>query len=69
MIVHGYSMRIYIDIVPNRNSPPSVLVRESIHEGGKIEKKTLGNLTGLAPERIAAVRLALAGKALIPPSP
>lgn len=57
---------MYIDIVPNRRSQPAVLLRESVRVGGKIVKKTLGNLTGLPPERIAAVRLALAGKAQVP---
>lgn len=57
---------MYIDIVPNRNSPPAVLLRESVRVDGKIVKKTLGNLTGLSPEKIAAVRLALSGKARVP---
>ncbi len=34
--------------------------------GGKIVKKTLGNPTGLSPEKIAAVRLALSRKAQVP---
>ena len=49
---------MYIAIVPNRNSPPAVLLRESVREGGKIVKKTLANLSGLPPDRIAAVRVA-----------
>ena len=57
---------MYIDIVPNRNSPPAVLLRESVREGGKVVKKTVGNLTGLPPEIIAAVRLALSGRAQVP---
>lgn len=57
---------MYIDIVPNRNSPPAVLLRESVREGGKVVKKTVGNLTGLSPEKIAAVRLALSGRAQVP---
>ena len=32
---------MYIDIVPNRNSPPAVLLRESVREGGKVVKKTV----------------------------
>ena len=57
---------MYIAIVPKRNSPPAVLLHESVREGGKIVKKTLANLSGLPPDRIAAVRLALAGKAAVP---
>ena len=59
-------VRMYIDIVPNRGSQPTVLLRESVRIGGKIVKKTVGNLTGLPPEKLAAVRLALAGKAQVP---
>ena len=49
---------MYIAIVPKRNSPPAVLLHESVREGGKIVKKTLANLSGLPPDRIAAVRRA-----------
>jgi hypothetical protein len=37
---------MYIEIVPNRNSPPAVLPREWWREGKKIYKRTLANLTG-----------------------
>jgi len=35
---------MYIDIVPNRNSPPAVLLRESIRQGKRILKRTVANL-------------------------
>jgi transposase len=57
---------MYIDIVPNRSSPPAVLLRESVREGGKIHKRTLANLSALPPEAIEALRQMLKGKALIP---
>ena len=36
---------MYIDIVPNRNSPPAVLLRESYREGKRVLKRTLANLS------------------------
>ena len=66
VFAYGMFVRMYIDIVPNRGSQPTVLLRESVRIGGKIVKKTVGNLTGLPPEKLAAVRLALAGKAQVP---
>ena len=32
---------MYIETVPNRNSPPTILLRESYREGGKVRKRTL----------------------------
>ena len=50
---------MYIDIVPNRKSPPAVLLRESYREGGRTVKRTLANLSMLPPEAVAALRAAL----------
>jgi len=36
---------MYVDIVPNRSSPPAVLLRESWREGSKIHKKALANIS------------------------
>ena len=52
---------MYIDIVPNRRSPPAVLLRQSRREGGKIVKTTLANLSQCPPAAVAALRLALRG--------
>jgi transposase len=52
---------MYIDVVPNRNSPPAVLLRESFREGKKIRKRTLANLSHLDPVRVQALRRALRG--------
>ena len=35
---------MYITRVPNRDSPPAVLLRESYREGGKVKNRTLANL-------------------------
>jgi hypothetical protein len=52
---------MYIAVVPNRNSPPAVLLRESYREDGKVKKRTLANLSRLPGELIDAVRAALKG--------
>jgi hypothetical protein len=57
---------MYIDIVPNRNSPPAVLLRESVREGKKIRKRTVANLSKLPPEVVEVLRRALRGETLVP---
>ena len=52
---------MYIDEVPNRNSPPAVLLREACRVGSKTVKRTLANLSALPPEAIAALRIILKG--------
>src|SRR5262250_2852987 len=32
---------MYIESVPNRHSPPAILLRESYREGGRVKKRTL----------------------------
>jgi hypothetical protein len=53
---------MYIATVPNRNSPPAILLRESFREGSKVRTRTLANLTSWAPERIEALRRTLKGE-------
>jgi transposase len=62
----AYHVRMYIDIVPNRSSPPAVLLRESSREGGKIRKRTLANLSALPPKAIDVLRRVLKGETLVP---
>ena len=57
---------MYIDTVPNRNSPPAVLLRESYRVGDQVKKRTLANLSALPPEAIEAVRATLKGQTLLP---
>ena len=57
---------MYIDIVPNRTSPPAVLLRESWREGGRIRKRTLANLSSLPMEQVEALRRVLRGEKLVP---
>ena len=56
-------MVMYIVRVPNRNSPPAVLLRESFREDGKVKNRTLANLSHWPEDKITAVQAALAGKA------
>ena len=52
---------MYIETVPNRNSPPTVLLRESRREGKKIIKRTLANLSDWPEQKVAALRAVLKG--------
>jgi hypothetical protein len=53
---------MYIDTVPNRHSPPAILLRESVREGPTIRKRTLANLSQWDPVRVEALRRALRGE-------
>jgi transposase len=52
---------MHIDIVPNRNSKPAILLRESYREGKKVRKRTVANLSFLTLEQVEAFRLILKG--------
>jgi transposase len=56
---------MYIDVVPNRNSPPAILLRETQRDGAKTHKTTLANLSALPPDAIAALRIILKGGQLV----
>ncbi len=47
---------MYIQIVPNRNSPPCILLREDHRENGRVVKKTLANLTKLPGHAVEGLR-------------
>ena len=57
---------MYIDIVPNRRSPPAILLRESIREGGRVRKRTIANLSTLPIEQAEMIRRVLRGEKLGP---
>lgn len=52
---------MYVASVPNRNSPPAILLRESYRENGQVKTRTLANITHLGAAKIEALRRALAG--------
>jgi len=57
---------MHIDVVPNRNSRPAYLLRESYRVGDKVKKRTLANLSSLSDDQIAALRVVLQGRPLVP---
>jgi transposase len=60
---------MYVTTVPNRKSPPAILLRESYRQDGKVKSRTLANLTHLPSQQIAALRSALTGSATAPATP
>ena len=56
---------MYIATIPNRNSPPAILLRESYRENGKVKTRTLANLSKLPTEAIDALKQVLNGKQLV----
>ena len=58
---------MYIETVPNRNSPPAILLREGQREGKKIHKRTLANLSDWPQEKIDTFRRLLRDEPLVSP--
>src|SRR5882724_7038730 len=56
---------MYITRVPNRASPPAVLLRESYREGGKVKNRTVANLSSWPEAKVEALSRALKG---LPPA-
>jgi hypothetical protein len=52
---------MFIDTIPNRTSPPAVLLRESYREGGRVRKRTLANLSKLPQALIEGIARLLEG--------
>ena len=52
---------MFIDKIPNRTSPPAILLRESYREGGRVKKRTLCNLSKLPEALIEAIAAFLDG--------
>ena len=52
---------MYIESVPNRHSPPAVLLRESYREAGKVRKRTLANLSKWPPVVVEGLSILLKG--------
>jgi len=56
---------MYIENVPNRNSPPCTLLRKSYRENGKVKKRTIANLTDWPPKLVEEFRQLLRGGTVI----
>ena len=57
---------MFVTTVPNRGSPPAVLLRESYREDGKVKSRTLANLSDWPDEKVQTLRAALRGDRLVP---
>jgi transposase len=57
---------MYVTRIPNRDSPPAVLLRESYREGGKVKSRTLANISDWPEAKIDSLRRVLAGETLVP---
>ena len=57
---------MYVAVIPNRGSPPAILLRESYREAGKTKNRTLANLSRWPAERIEQLRAGLRGDKLLP---
>jgi hypothetical protein len=60
---------MYVERIPNRNSPPAILLRESYRDGDKFKRRTLANLSDWPEARVEALRRVLRDEAVAPSSP
>src|SRR5262250_807037 len=58
---------MYIATIPNRSSPPAILLRESYRQGGQVKTRTLANLTAWPPAQLDALRRVLRGDPVVAP--
>src|SRR5512143_689789 len=56
---------MYVTRVPNRSSPPAVLLRESFRKDGKVKTRTLANLTDWPEAKVEALRRVLRGETFV----
>ena len=54
---------MFVESIPNRNSPPAILLRESYRDGDKFKKRTLANLSDWPAAKIEPLRRVLRGEA------
>jgi transposase len=55
---------MYVETIPNRSSPPAILLRESVREGKKVYKRTLANLSDWPATQIEDLRRVLRGESM-----
>ena len=56
---------MYIDIVPNRNSRPAILLREGWRENGKVKKRTITNISSWPRHKVETLRRLLRDEPLV----
>ncbi len=59
---------MYVETVPNRSSPPAILLREGWREGKKIRKRTLANLSDWPGHKVETLRRLLSDETLVSPN-
>ena len=59
-------MALSVDVIPNRSSPPAILLREAWREGKRIRRRTVANLSKMPPALVDAIRAALDGGIVFP---
>ena len=52
---------MYVTVVPNRRSPPAILLRESYREDGKVKNRTLANISDWPAAKVEALQAVLKG--------
>ena len=57
---------MYVERIPNRTSPPAILLRESYRQGDKFKRRTLANLSDWPAAKIEALRRVLRDEAVVP---
>ena len=63
-----YDVGMYVATIPNRNSPPAILLRESFRLDGKVNNRTLANLSHWPLAQIDALRAVLKGSTSVAPA-
>jgi hypothetical protein len=58
---------MYVATIPNRSSPPAILLRSSYREGKKVNTRTLANITHWPEAKVEALRRVLRGDTLVSP--
>ncbi len=58
---------MYVAVVPNRGSPPAILLRESYRDGKTVKTRTLANLSTWPAEQVETLRRVLRGETLVAP--
>ena len=56
-------MAVSVDVIPNRGSPPAILLREAWREGKRIRRRTLANLSKAPPGLVDGIRVLVKGGA------
>jgi len=56
---------MFVERIPNRTSPPAVLLREAWREGGRVRKRTIANLSDWPAARVDALRRVLRDEPLV----